>query len=271
MMDRRYKLACFAATIVLLGVALLRLYADATTTFSSLIGVDRIHYLDGVDRWWATGSPYLPNEVAARFQYEPETFLHPPIALPIFALFRPFPVLVWYAIPLGIIGWAIWRWRPAPWAWVALAALACWTDTAATLLVANSTMFVTAAVAAGLVFGWPFALIVAKPSFLVLPFAGARRRSWWIASIIMVVACIPFGGLWLDWLAVVRNSPGDATYSMSSVPDALIPVVAWLGATRHRPTFFTGRRWQHAVQRGSGTQTSARTGVELGQWDRPAR
>lgn len=38
--------------------------------------------------------------------------------------------------------------------------------------------------------------------------------------------------LWLDWIRVVLNSPGDLTYSLANVPYLLAPVVAWTGRVR---------------------------------------
>ena len=73
---------------------------------------DRHHAVPGRHASLAgDGTPYLPNEVAAPFQFGYETFLHPPVSL----LFLPFlylPIALWWAIPIGAVVWSVWSWRP---------------------------------------------------------------------------------------------------------------------------------------------------------------
>lgn len=227
--QRTYRLVCFTLTALLLAYALLSLYATATVTFVDFWGYDRTHYLDAVDRWLATGSPYLPNEVAAPFQYEPETYLHPPTALLAFAVFRWLPWWTWWVAPLAMVAYTIWHWRPQPWAWVVLAFIAGWRDTVVSLVVGNSSMMMAAFVAAGTLWAWPYALVFLKPSLIGLPFLGARSRSWWIATSGLGLASLGFGSLWLQWLAVVIHSPGGVLYSLTSAPFVVAPLIARLG------------------------------------------
>jgi hypothetical protein len=53
---------------------------------------------------------------------------------------------------------------------------------------------------------------------------------------------VPFGGLWLDWLSVVRHAPADWTYSLGSLPMVAIPIVLWARRTRELETFATRAR-----------------------------
>jgi hypothetical protein len=193
----------------------------------SIVGLDIGHYLDGTRRWLDTGSPYLPSEVAAPFDFAPLTFLHPPVALYLFVPFLFLPVVFWWAIPLGIVAWSIVSWRPATWTWPILVGALVFTRFHVPLIVGNTDLWVWAGVAAGLRFGWPALVVVVKPSLGPLVFAGARHRSWWIGVAVVAVACVPFGALWFEWLAVVRHSPASLTYSVANVPWLLVPVVAW--------------------------------------------
>ena len=44
---------------------------------------------------------------------------------------------------------------------------------------------------------------------------------------------VPFGGLWLDWVASVANSRGGGIlYSALEIPFLLLPLIAWLGRTK---------------------------------------
>src|SRR5215510_5930822 len=67
--------------------------------------VDITQYLNATRRWLDTGTPYLPQEVAAPFQFGTETFLHPPISLLLFAPFLVLPIALWWAIPIGVVLW----------------------------------------------------------------------------------------------------------------------------------------------------------------------
>jgi ABC-type transport system involved in cytochrome c biogenesis permease component len=82
-------------------------------------------------------------------------------------------------------------------------------------------------------YAWPSVFVLLKPSLAPFALFGAWRRSWWIAAAAFVVACLPFGALWADWLASVVNSRGGGLlYSALELPMLLLPLVAWLGRTR---------------------------------------
>jgi hypothetical protein len=227
--------AVLALVILALGIAAyIRTVSDA---FGDLWGYDFEHYLDAARRWIETGTPYLPSEVAGPFDYSPLTFLHPPVSLWLFTPFLVLPAVLWWAIPLGIVGSSVWSWRPAPWSWPLLAAAVAYPRFQAMVIVGNTDLWVWAALALGLRYGWPALAIVIKPSLAFLALVGARHRSFWLGIPVLVVACLPFGSLWLEWIAVVQNSPGDIAYSALSLPWLLAPVVAWVARRR-----FVGHR-----------------------------
>ena len=164
-------------------------------------------------------------------------------------LFLPFlylPIALWWAIPIGAVVWSVWSWRPTRWIYPLIALLMIWPRSTGGLIVGNTDMWVCAFVALGLRYGWPALLIAIKPSFAPLMLVGIRHRSWWWGLPVLAIVCLPFGALWFDWLAVIRNAPANLAYSFANLPLMFVPIVAWLGRTgsatcrrttsRHRPT-----------------------------------
>ena len=72
-------------------------------------------------------------------------------------------------------------------------------------------------------------LIVRTAPIVIL---GIRHRSWWVAAIVLAIASIPFAGVWLDWIAVVRNSNVSVLYNLPTLPLIVSPLVAWLAGAR---------------------------------------
>lgn len=199
-----------------------------------LVGLDIGHYLDATRRWLEVGTPYLPSEVAGAFQIERLTYLHPPVAVYLFAPFLVLPLFLWWVIPIGIVAWCVVSWRPPYWTWPVMAALLALSRFFIPLIVGNSDLWIWAAIAAGLRFGWPAVLVVVKPSLFPFMVIGIRRRSWWLAALVVVLVSLPFGSLWVDWISVIRHAPKDLGYSLSNVQWLLVPALAW--AARARPT-----------------------------------
>jgi hypothetical protein len=231
--SRWYRPVLAGLTLLILGLGAWLITIELTAGPLDW-GLDFRHYLDGARRFVETGSPYVPAEVAAPFQFSDETFLHPPSSLYLLVPFIWLPALLWWAIPLILTASIIWSWRPAPWTWPVLAIAAAWPRLHGAIIYGNSDMWVLAAVTAGLEYGWPALLVLIKPSVGLLVFAGVRHRSWWLGWIVVAFLSIPMLALWSDWVHVVINSPGDPLYSVSMLPVYLAPVVAWLGRTRKR-------------------------------------
>ncbi len=217
-------------TVGLLGAAAIVLgWALASDFGRTFVDWDRAHYIAATIRWLETGTPYVASEVAAPFDYGPDTFLHPPIALLLFLPFVWLPPFLWYAIPIGFTAWSIAGWRPERWTWPVMAACLAWPRTSGMLIVGNTDLWMMAIAAAGLRWAWPWILVVIKPSFAPLMLMGVRHRSWWIALAVLVVVALPFGGLWGQWLAVLLHAPGGLLYSVLGLPLVLLPIVAWAG------------------------------------------
>jgi hypothetical protein len=220
-------------TLVILAVGAVTLWFEVTAApFAATFAIDYGHYLDATRRWLDTGTPYLPQDVAAPFTPGPLTFLHPPIALLLFLPFLVLPAILWWAIPLGAVAWSVSRWRPAVWTWPLMALMLAYPRTHVSILVGNTDMWVWGATALGLRYGWPALLVVIKPSLFPFLAAGVRHRSWWLGWIVVALLCLPFGALWLDWISVVRNMPSDLTYSFRNLPWLILPVLAWWARDR---------------------------------------
>jgi len=194
-------------------------------------GADLHLYLGATSRFLDGGSFYLPHELAGPFVVQVGDILYPPVTMLLFAPFLVLPEFLWWAIPLGVTGWCVWSLRPSVLGWAGIVACLVLPYTVPLILAGNPGMWTTAAVALGLRYGWPAALVLVKPTLLPFALIGANRRSWWIAVAGLGLLSLPFLPATIDYLAVLRNaqSPDGLLYSFGNVPMMLIPVVAWLG------------------------------------------
>jgi hypothetical protein len=229
-LNRALHLAAFGVAISILLFAGLELFATASTTFAGLVGNDLDAYLAATRRWLATGTPYVPAEVAGPFEYGPDTFLHPPITLLLLAPFLVLPAFLWWAIPIAITTWVVASFRPVPLAWPVMAALIALPFRIPIFVVGNTDLWVCAFVALGLRFDWPGVFIAIKPSLFPLGLVGIQSRSWWITAAATIAVSALFGTLWIDWALVVLHAPGGLVYSLPSIPTLAIPIVAFLSA-----------------------------------------
>lgn len=233
--------------IVILAAALIRLGLLLGDPFGErFLANDLNGYLAGARRFLASGSPYLPEQLAGAWALQPDSFIHPPVALYLFVPFLALPAVLWWLVPIGLTVVAIFRMRPAPWTWPLMAAAILWPRTAGILIAGNTDLWVAAAIGVTLAWSLPASvLLVLKPSYLPLALLGVRWRSWWIAATIVGVLSLPFAGLWFDFLTVLRGSPVEPWYSLLNLPYVAIPLIAWLGRD-HRPV--TGLRHMHILK-----------------------
>lgn len=227
------RIALEMTTLLLLVAFAWALYGTWNSEWARLYaGGDLGGYLEGARQYFATGSPYLPEQVAGPWTLEAHSFVHPPPALALFVPFLVLPAALWWALPLGLTGWAIARLRPARWTWPLLVLCLIWPRSIGSLLAGNSDMWAMAIVGAGVVLAWPLVLLVIKPTFAPLALLGIRRRSWWIAMAVVAAANLYMLPLWLEYLAVVRNSQLRLDYSLFNLPLVALPAIAWLGRSR---------------------------------------
>jgi hypothetical protein len=208
-----------------------------------VLGVDHAMFMDFGRRWLEGGTIYLPYQLAGPYAYDIGSgtmdvasmpALYPPIVGPVFAVWRILPALLWWAIPLAILGYAFARWRPAIWTWPIMLATLIWPNTPDSLWAGSSNLWIVAGVAGGLVWGWPAAVVAFKPSLAPFILIGVRRRSWWVAVGLLAVLALAMLPEWFRYVTVLQNleSPG-ALYSLGDLPLLIIPILAWLG--RRRP------------------------------------
>jgi hypothetical protein len=186
-------------------------------------------YLDGARRFLATGSPYLPEQITGYWHLEPHSFINPPSALLLFLPFLAVPSFVWWFIPVVGTAWVILHLKPVPWTWPLIAICLAWPRSQGALLTGNTDMWATFFVALGCLYGWPFVLLVIKPTFAPFGVLGARRRSTWIAAALVALAMLPLLNLWIDYISVIRNTDVGLRYSVLNLPLVAIPVIAQMG------------------------------------------
>lgn len=195
------------------------------------VGYDAGLYIDSAARWLATGEFYYPIQFAGPYPSLGTVMLYPPVSLYLFAPFVWLPRILWWAIPLGVLVWHMWSCRPSWWTWPVIAACLATVPSAAILVYGNTDLWSVAILS--LAFRWPVAswALAFKPS--VLPLAAFFVRDdglWWKGGVVLLVAAVPFGALWFDWVAALRNLESRGLlYSLNSLPWLAIPVVAWWG------------------------------------------
>ena len=241
--------------LVLPAALFMAMVAVNRSISDGVVGIDYLTHLEFARRFLDTGSMYLPSQLAGPYDPRPVHVIatvpsmYPPTAVYLFLPFLVLPAVLWWAIPLSVIGYAFWRWRPGPWTWAVLALCIGGGWTMFSLMVGNSNIWVVAGICAGLLWGWPAILVVLKPTLAPLALLGIRRRSWWIALAVAAALSLPLIGQWLDYVAVVRDSTAPLTYSFGAWPTYLIPFIAWAGRTREvreyprAPTFASLRSW----------------------------
>lgn len=200
------------------------------------IGVDPVFYQDMGRRWLETGTFYTERQLSG--PYETTTLvdnLYPPIALYLFVPFVFLPIILWWIIPLAIVGFVVWYLRPVAWSWPILALVIALPKTISATIYGNSDLWVAAAVAGGVVLGWPAVLAVFKPSLIYLAVIGINRISWWFMAAILVVLSLPLLPLWVQFPTVILNSTSGALYSIGNLPFMCLPLLAWLFSRDRSP------------------------------------
>ena len=192
--------------------------------------IDYVFYRDLGARFLNDGSYYLPHQLAGPHEVRLMVdVIYPPSALLLFVPASLVPALLWWAVPVGTVAYALYRWRPARWAVVVILALLCWPRAHAAFLFGNTDMWAMAGIAAGLLWGWPATLLTLKPIFAPFALVGICHWSWWAAALGMIAFGLATLPMWLQYITVVTNVRAGADYSLGSLPLLAVPVVAWLG------------------------------------------
>lgn len=221
--------ARIGVTLGLLVVPACRLWLSVQDAVSmSELGVDQRNYAAAAFRWFQGGTFYLEHQLTGPYVPTGEP-LYPPVILWLLVPFAHLPAILWWAVPTGLVAYALYRMSPRGW-WVpAAVALFAFSKTIDAWWLGGPTIWVPAFLALGLWRGGWGVLVLLKPSLFPFAAAGIRRRAWWVTAAGLAVLSLPFGTLWLDWLRAVQNSGTNLLYSADQVPMMLVPVVAWLG------------------------------------------
>ena len=184
-------------------------------------------------QWWLPGQlagPYVIEQVAANVYPPTLLYLTVPFALGL-------PEILWWLVP-GALLVAAYRRLGVGWQAGLLTALAAaamdrtWT----VVVLGNPAIWALAGAVAGIAWGWPAVGALLKTTFVPLALLGIRRRSWWWAMGVALLAALPFGTMWLDYVTVLRNastSRGSA-YVLGEWPIALVLVGVALWAAWRR-------------------------------------
>lgn len=184
-------------------------------------------------RWLADGSYYWPYQLAGPYDFTMMVdVLYPPNALYLFVPFAVLPAILWWSIPAAVLVYVVASYRPLLWAVAVMFLCLCYGRAQYAWVMGNTDIWMTAAVAAGLRWGWPVVFLFLKPTMAPLTLIGIRRRSWWVAVAVVAVLSLPQLPLWFDYLAAMRNLSLAADYSLGSLPILAVPVVAWLARTK---------------------------------------
>jgi hypothetical protein len=195
------------------------------------IAYDPILFRDIAQRWVTTGEAYYPIQFAGAYLPDGLVNLYPPIVLYLWAPLLYVPMILWWIIPLGIVGWHIYHCRPAPWTWPVLALLFGLFPTVSGLIYGSSTMWSMAFIALGFRYPAAFALIVFKPIDCFVWLLAFRKRAFWIGLVVVGLAAIPFGDLWIEWVRATLNISATPLRNITGWAMLAVPVVAWLGRT----------------------------------------
>lgn len=215
---------------ILLSAVPTLLQVAAIPNWNGYGGLDYTLYMDAATRWLETGVFYHPYQLAGPYPVTHGDVLYPPVALWLFVPFTFLPAVLWWAIPLGVTAWMVYRLRPGPLAWPLMACVFAWQPVQIHVISGNPGLWAMMAVALATRYPWaaPFALIKAS----LFPFALFRidRRAWWYGLAVWCALSLVFLPMWFDWLTVVLNSRsgGGLFYSWQEAPMMLLPIVAWL-------------------------------------------
>ena len=217
------------------------------TGLPSWIGHDYRTYVGAADRWLEGGSYYHPYQLTGPYPVVDAEILYPPLALLLFAPFTVLPAILWWAIPLGIIGAIAVSWRPHAIGWALI--LMCialptssrfpWDPGWSIDYILNGNPGIWTAAAVALATRWSVFGPVALLKITLAPFAlvGIRDRSWWLGLLALGVVSVPFGSMWLEYVTALSNARTNGPsllYSLHNVPLMLIPLIAWASSQRRQ-------------------------------------
>lgn len=215
-----------ASTSIVVFVLLATL---VTSDAGARFGVDLRLYLDAARSWMGGGGFYYPWQIAGPYGMDPAPILYPPPILLLLVPFTILPAFLWWAIPLSVVVWTVWRHQPARWSWPLLILLFGWASGPWLVWAGNPMIWAAAAVAYATIRGPSGPLVLLKPSLAPFALVGIRTRGWWVMLAVGAGVSLAFLPMWADYLAVLGNfgSGRGLGYSLPDYPMMAGIVLAW--------------------------------------------
>jgi hypothetical protein len=200
------------------------------------VGIDLVIYQDAARSWIAGDGFYHARQLAGPYHTVPGDVLYPPTLLWLMLPFTVLPDILWWAIPVAISGWAVWRLRPSRWLWLGMLVLLATPPVPWTIVRGNPVIWVVALTLLGVAYGWGGAFVFLKPSLLPFAFLGVTGRRWWLVVGLLALLTLPLLPLLIQYPQVVLDSRdrGGWLYSIADVPLLAIPALAWVSLHRGR-------------------------------------
>ncbi len=236
---RRLPSGYYACAAIAILLAIVVVNAMDLATVRQQWGEDYRFFMAIAERWRTGASVYLPHQLAGPYtELSGRDMIYPPIALLLFVPLSFLPAPLWWIIPLGTIAAVIIWFRPEAWTWPVFA-LALWYPRDESMIIwGNTGMWMAALVGLGLVWGWPAAFVLLKPSLAPFLLAGIRKpRALVVGLVLLAALSLTMVPLWADFITAVRNAGSSwpsVLYSLPDIPLLLMPALAWMARTRGR-------------------------------------
>ena len=228
----------FLSILVAIPVGFLLVATLTVSDPGARLGIDYEVHMGSARQWLAGGGFYWPWQFTQTYGIAEQPVLYPPVALALFVPMSFLPAVLWWAIPLGIIGYALWHHRPRPWAWPLMTAGFLFPTGAWMVWSGNALMWIAAFVALATLGKGAGPLILLKPTLAPFALIGIRDRRWWVALVGVAALALLALPLWFDYRAVMANfTAANPLYSLPDYPLMAGIVVAWWASpsSRGRP------------------------------------
>jgi hypothetical protein len=226
------------------------------TDSSVLVATDYQIYRDAAARGLGGKGFNLPEQLGGPYVIRIGQVLYPPVILWLLVPAVYLPAAVWWLVPIGLTAFALWKLRPRSWAWLLIVVLCLWPRTPQIVIHGNPTMWAVAFALLAVLYSWPGPFVLVKPVLAPFALIGIRSRAWWAGLALFGLLCLPFGGMWIDWVRLTLDS-GGATYALGDYVPMLIPLVAWAGRSHAADP--------EAVRRTSTTLPPGPSGAPVGR------
>lgn len=199
------------------------------------LGMDYAFYRDLGARFLTEGTYYWAHQLQGPYEgtLMVDVF-YPPHALVLFMAAAMLPAVIWWIVPVVVLVYVCWRLQPPAWAWILMLALVAWPRAIGAYLFGNTDIWMVAAVAGGIRWGWPAALLFLKPTIVLFVLPAVRHRGFWLGTTLVALATIAVLPLTADYVTAMRNLTIRADYPLGSLPLMLVPIVAWVTSASFR-------------------------------------